>query len=66
MEASKEYNISPYHLASRIRQEQGAGNAGSMISGTWTGGNGNYKGLYNFFNICAYGKTLYKNGLKVC
>ena len=58
MEASKEYNISPYHLASRIRQEQGAGNAGSMISGTWTGGNGNYKGLYNFFNICAYGKNI--------
>ena len=64
MEASKEYNISPYHLASRIRQEQGAGNAGSMISGTWTGGNGNYKGLYNFFNICAYGKNIVQNGLK--
>lgn len=32
MEASKEYNISPYHLASRIRQEQGAGMPGSMIS----------------------------------
>jgi len=64
MEASKEYNISPYHLASRIRQEQGAGNAGSMISGTWTGGDGNYKGLYNFFNICAYGKNIVQNGLK--
>lgn len=64
IEASKEYNISPYHLASRIRQEQGAGNAGSMISGTWTGGDGNYKGLYNFFNICAYGKNIVQNGLK--
>ena len=64
MEAAKEYNISPYHLASRIRQEQGAGNAGSMISGTWTGGDGNYKGLYNFFNICAYGKDIVQNGLK--
>ena len=64
MESSKEYNISPYHLASRIRQEQGAGNAGSMISGTWTGGDGNYKGLYNFFNICAYGKNIVQNGLK--
>lgn len=64
MEAAKEYNISPYHLASRIRQEQGTGNAGSMISGTWTGGSGEYKGLYNFFNICAYGKELVLNGLK--
>ena len=64
MEASKEYNISPYHLASRIRQEQGAGNAGAMISGTRTGGDGNYKGLYNFFNICAYGKNIVQNGLK--
>ena len=35
-----------------------------MISGTWTGGNGNYKGLYNFFNICAYGKNIVQNGLK--
>lgn len=64
MEAAKENNISPYHLASRIRQEQGAGNAGSMISGTWTGGDGDYKGLYNFFNICAYGKNIVQNGLK--
>lgn len=64
MEAAKENNISPYHLASRIRQEQGAGNAGSMISGTWTGDDGNYRGLYNFFNICAYGKNIVLNGLK--
>ena len=64
MEASKEYNISPYHLASRIRQEQGAGNAFSIISVTWTCGDGNYKGLYNFFNICAYGKNIVQNGLK--
>ena len=35
-----------------------------MISGTWTGGDGNYKGLYNFFNICAYGKNIVQNGLK--
>lgn len=64
MEAAKENNISPYHLASRIRQEQGAGNAGSMISGTWTGDDGSYRGLYNFFNICAYGKNIVLNGLK--
>ncbi len=66
MEAGKKYNVSPYHLASRIRQEQGAGNAGTMISGTWTGESGAYKGYYNYFNIGAYGKTnteIFKSGL---
>ena len=65
MEASKKYNVSPYHLASRIRQEQGPGKAGSMISGTWTGVSG-YKGYYNYFNIGAYGPTtteIIKSGL---
>lgn len=57
MEIAKEYNISPYHLASRIRQEQGAGDAGAMISGNWTGKNGEYKGYYNYFNILAFGDT---------
>lgn len=57
MEVAKDYNISPYHLASRIRQEQGVGDAGSMISGTWTGENGAYKGYYNYFNILAFGST---------
>lgn len=66
MEAAKEYNVSPYHLASRIRQEQGAGSAGSMISGAWTGEDGAYKGVYNHFNVKAYGSTDYaiiKSGL---
>lgn len=66
MEAAKEYNVSPYHLASRIRQEQGTGSAGSLVSGTWTGENGKYKGLYNYFNVKAFGSTTYdiiKNGL---
>lgn len=66
MEAAKEYNISPYHLASRIRQEQGTGGGGSMISGTWTGESGAYKGYYNYFNVGAYGKTntaIFKSGL---
>ena len=63
MEAAKQYNVSPYHLASRIRQEQGAGDAGSMISGKWTGGGGKYKGCYNFFNVKAYGEDIVKNGL---
>ncbi|MCI9178172.1 MAG: SH3 domain-containing protein [Clostridia bacterium] len=57
IEAAKKYNISPLHLASRIRQEQGAGNAGTMISGTWTNNGVSYKGYYNYFNINAYGST---------
>lgn len=60
MEAAKQYNVSPYHLASRIRQEQGAGDAGSMISGTWTGEDGKLKGLYNYFNVRAFGSTTYE------
>lgn len=60
MEAAKQYNVSPYHLASRIRQEQGTGDAGSMISGTWTGENGKYKGYYNYFNVSAFGATDYE------
>lgn len=55
MEAAEEYNISPYHLASRIRQEQGTGDAGSMVSGTWTNYDGAYRGYYNYFNIQACG-----------
>ena len=40
-----------YHLAARIRQEQGAGkSASSTANGTYTG----YKGYYNFFNYGAY------------
>ena len=63
MEAAKQYNVSPYHLAARIRQEQGAGDAGSMISGKWTEEGGKYKGYYNFFNIKAFGSDLVKTGL---
>ena len=51
MEAAQASNISPYHLASRMRQEQGPGNETSLISGTWSGRDGAYKGLYNYFNI---------------
>lgn len=63
LDAAKENNISAYHLAARIRQEQGAGNsASSTANGTYTG----YKGYYNFFNINAYGNgssTIIKNAL---
>ena len=45
MEVAKTYNVSPYHIASRIRQEQGTGNGSAMISGTY----GSYKGYANNF-----------------
>lgn len=51
-DVAKANNISPYHLASRIRQEQGPGNnASSTATGKYTG----YIGYYNFFNIDATG-----------
>ncbi len=54
MDAAKEAGISPYHLASRIRQEQGAGSTpGSTATGTYSG----YVGYYNFLNIKASGST---------
>ena len=54
VDAAKEAKISPYHLASRIRQEQGAGSSpGSTATGTYKG----YVGYYNFLNIKASGST---------
>lgn len=53
MEAAKEAGISPYHLASRIKQEQGTNSRpGSTATGTYPG----YIGYYNFLNINASGK----------
>lgn len=63
MEAGKKYNVSPYMLASRLRQEQGVKATSSLISGTYPG----YTNLYNYFNIKASGKTttdVIVNGLK--
>ncbi|MCR4599361.1 MAG: InlB B-repeat-containing protein [Acetatifactor sp.] len=54
--------VSPYHLAARIRQEQGAGTS-ALISGTYPG----YEGYYNYYNIGATGTTnadIIKNGLE--
>lgn len=45
-------NVSPYHLASRVYQEQGKGTS-PLISGTYAG----YENLYNYFNVGASGST---------
>lgn len=47
-EAGKAYNINPCYLASKIRNEVGADGSGS-VSGT----NAVYPGIYNFYNIGA-------------
>ena len=55
-------NVSPFHLAARIYQEQGQGTS-PLISGTYPG----YEGYYNYFNIGASGTTrqqIIENGLK--
>lgn len=55
--------VSPYHLASRMKQEVGPFISHSSISGTVSG----YEGLYNFYNIGATSSTevlgAVKNGL---
>lgn len=51
MKIGKELKVSPYFLASRIRQEQGVKGTSALISGTYPG----YKGYYNYFNIQATG-----------
>ena len=64
MEAAEKAGISPYHLASRIRQEQGTG---SSASATATGTYDGYEGYYNFLNVNASGNgssTIIKNALE--
>jgi beta-N-acetylglucosaminidase len=61
MTIGKSTGVSPYHLASRVRQEQGTAGTSALISGTYTG----YKGYFNYFNIGASGATatdVIKNG----
>lgn len=41
--------VSPYHLATRVRQEQGTKGTSALISGTYKG----YEGYFNYFNIGA-------------
>lgn len=45
-------NVSPFHLASRVYQEQGQGTS-SLISGAYPG----YEGYYNYFNVGATGQS---------
>lgn len=54
--------VSPFHLAARVYQEQGQGTSG-LISGNYPG----YEGYYNYFNVGASGTTtaqVITNGLK--
>lgn len=62
----KERNVSPFHLASRVYQEQGQGTS-ALISGTYSGYDGIYRGYYNYFNVGATGSADQEyivNGLK--
>lgn len=62
MEIGQAVGVSPYHLAGRVKQEQGLTGSSSMISGTYKG----YQGYFNYFNFGAYGVTTDKvvqNGL---
>ena len=47
-EAGKTYNVNPCYLAAKIRNEIGATPSGSV-----TGRNSSYPGIYNFYNIGA-------------
>lgn len=64
LKAGKTSAVSPYHLASRIKQEVGPFLPHASISGTVSG----YKGLYNFYNIGATSSSepmgAIKNGLQ--
>ena len=62
MQAAKYAKVSPYHLASRLRQEMGT--QGSPLAfGTYPG----YEGYFNFYNIGAYahsGRPARENGAR--
>ncbi len=62
LEIGRDTGVSPYHLASRVRQEQGLRGTSSLISGTYA----NYEGYFNYFNFGAAGVTsslVIQNGL---
>lgn len=49
MKAGKAVGVSPYHIASRIKQE-----VGSTLSSVTNGKHSVYPGIYNFYNIGGY------------
>lgn len=58
----KHIKVSPVHLATRVKQEQGTQGTSDLISGVYPG----YEGYYNYYNIQASGKTheeIVRNGL---
>lgn len=62
VDIGKSTAVSPYHLAARVKQEQGVNGTSPLISGKYSG----FAGYYNYFNYGAYGstkETVYKNGL---
>lgn len=50
VEIGSRLSVSPYHLAARCKQEQGAKGTSPLISGNYAG----YEGYYNYFNIRAF------------
>ena len=67
LKAGEQSGVSPYVIASTIRQEQGTAGNSDLISGNYAGAGGQYKGYYNFFNWSASGSTntaVIENGLK--
>lgn len=64
MAAAQYSGVSPYHLASRMKQEVGPFLSHNSISGTVSG----FEGLYNFYNVGATSATTVlgaiKNGLQ--
>ncbi len=66
IKAAEYSGVSPYHLATRVKQEVVTGT--STVSNSVTGTVSGFEGLYNFYNIGAYHSTkpggAIANGLK--
>lgn len=66
MAAASESKVSPYHLASRVKQEVVI--SSTLMSSSVSGKVAGYEGIYNFYNIGAYHSTAsggaIANGLK--
>ena len=66
IKAAQYSGVSPYHLATRVKQEVVTGT--STVSNSVTGTVSGFEGLYNFYNIGAYHSTkpggAIANGLK--